>query len=199
MPKRLFVFLTALLIPFVVGIVLLLSRPDAQPPAVASEPAIVVPAHATSSAAEPRVEANATVLRTVDGDTFVARLDGEDGEWKIRMLGIDTPETVDPRRSVACFGKEASKKLAELLTGTRVRLESDPQADERDKYGRLLKNVILEDGTDVNAFMVREGFAHAYLSFPLNPARKRELKGLEALAKAASAGLWSNGACPVHS
>lgn len=198
MPKRLFVFLSSLLVPLLVAIFLIATEPRVEAPIVAAQDVPPVE-QATSTAPEAKVQANATVLRTVDGDTFVATLDGEDGEWKIRMLGIDTPETVDPRRPVACFGKEASKKLAELLTGKRVRLESDPQADERDKYDRLLKNVILEDGTDVNALMVREGFAHAYLSFPLNPARKRELKGLEALAKAASAGLWSNNACPVHS
>lgn len=141
------------------------------------------------------VETNALITRVVDGDTFEARLDGDDTVWKVRMLGINTPETVDPRRPVECYGKEASGHLKKLLDGKRVRLESDEQADERDKYDRLLRNVILEDGTDVNAAMVRDGFAYAYLSFPLNKSRKQELKMLQELARASSAGLWSEATC----
>ncbi len=134
---------------------------------------------------------NATVLRVVDGDTFVARLDNEPGEWTIRMLGINTPETVDPRKSVECFGKEASEKLKALLSPESwIQLADDPKADERDKYDRLLRNVFLPDGTDVNALMVRDGFAYAYLSFPLNADRKKELKQLETEAKKERRGLW---------
>lgn len=139
--------------------------------------------------------ANASVEKVVDGDTIEAKLDSEDKIYKIRFLGINTPETVDPRRPVECFGKEASNKMKELLTGKRIRLEADPQADERDKYGRLLRNVFLEDGTDVNAYMVREGYAYAYLSFPLDAKRKKELKKLQEDAKMAQRGLWNPESC----
>lgn len=142
------------------------------------------------------VETNATVVRVVDGDTFIARMDSEAGEWKVRMLGMNTPETVDPRKPVQCFGKQASEKLHTMLTGKRVRLIADPQADERDKYQRLLRNIQLEDGTDVNALMIKEGFAYAYLSFPLDPVRKRELKTLEEQARLLKVGLWAPTACP---
>jgi micrococcal nuclease len=94
------------------------------------------------------------------------------------------------------MGKQASDFTKSLLTGKRVRLEADPQADERDKYDRLLRNVILEDGTDVNARLVRDGYAHAYLSFPLTPARKVELRGLQEQAKTARVGLWDPAICP---
>ncbi|MCI0479406.1 thermonuclease family protein [Candidatus Uhrbacteria bacterium] len=144
------------------------------------------------------VEANATVLRVIDGDTFVAALDAEPGEWKVRLLGVDTPETVDPRKEVQCMGKEASEFVKGLLTGKRVRLEADPQADERDKYDRLLRNVLLEDGTDVNAYLVRQGYAHAYLSFPLTPERKVELRDVQEQAKADTVGLWDPARCPIE-
>ncbi len=141
------------------------------------------------------VETNAQVVKVVDGDTITIKMDADGKEHKIRFLGINTPETVDPRKPVECFGKEASAKMHELADGKRVRLEPDPQADDQDKYGRLLRNVFLEDGTDLNAYMVREGFAYAYLSFPLDPLRKKELKNLENDAKMAKRGLWNPDAC----
>lgn len=144
-----------------------------------------------STATSVVVETNATVTRVKDGDTIVVKqTDGRD--VTVRLLGVDTPETVDPRKTVQCFGKEASNFSKTTLDGTRIRLDADPQADERDKYGRLLRNVTLEDGTDYNAFLVKEGYAYAYLSFPLAPARKVELKKLEEEAKAAKRGLWGD-------
>jgi micrococcal nuclease len=137
---------------------------------------------------------NAFVTRAVDGDTLEATLD--DGTVaKIRLLGVNTPESVDPRRPVECFGKEASKHMAELVAGKRVLLAPDPQADEVDKYGRLLRNVFLEDGTDVNAALIRDGYAYAYLDFPLNKLRKIELARLQDEAKMAERGLWSPETC----
>lgn len=153
-----------------------------------SVPAVDV---ATSST----VQTNAFIVRAVDGDTLVAKLDGEAEEATIRLLGINTPETVDPRRPVECFGKEASARMHAFVDGRRVRLNPDLQADERDKYGRLLRNVILEDGMDANAAMVRDGYAYAYLSFPLAPARKAELKKLENNARMARRGLWNPQTC----
>lgn len=141
------------------------------------------------------VATNALVVRAVDGDTLLARLDGESAEARIRLLGINTPETVDPRTPVECFGKEASQRMHELVDGKRVRLDADPQADERDKYDRLLRNVVLEDGTDLNAAMVKDGYASAYLSFPLNPVRKRELKKLQEDARIGGRGLWNPTTC----
>ncbi|MDQ7814974.1 MAG: thermonuclease family protein [Patescibacteria group bacterium] len=147
-------------------------------------------------AAVVKLETNASVTKVVDGDTLEVKIDEDDKARKIRMLGINTPETVDPRKTVECYGKEASAKMHELAEGKRVRLEADPQADEQDKYGRLLRNVFLDDGTDLNAHMVREGYAYAYLSFPLNPLRKQELKDLENDAKMAGRGLWNTAKCP---
>lgn len=139
----------------------------------------------------PAVQTNAIVERVVDGDTLQVRFDvGETAT--IRLLGVNTPETVDPRKTVECFGKEASAFSHDQLEGKLVRLDADPKADERDKYGRLLRNLTLENGTDFNAKLVAEGYAHAYLSFPLDPVRKKQLSDLEAAAKEAKKGLWGD-------
>lgn len=149
---------------------------------------IIQVAHSTST--------NAAVIHVVDGDTIDATLDSEPTtKYRIRLLGVNTPETVDPRKTVECFGKQASDFSKSKLSSKRVRLESDPQADERDKYDRLLRNVYLEDGTDFNAMLVEQGYAYAYLSFPLNADRKTQLRKLEAQAKAAGRGLWAAGVC----
>jgi micrococcal nuclease len=140
------------------------------------------------------LETNATVTHVVDGDTLDAVFD--DGlEARIRFLGVNTPETVDPRKEVECFGSQASDFSKEMLSGARVLLAPDPQADERDKYGRLLRNVYLEDGTDFNALLVEKGYAYAYLSFPLDKERKAQLKRLENEARDAKRGLWAMDAC----
>jgi micrococcal nuclease len=138
---------------------------------------------------------NALAIRAVDGDTIEVRIDGASEDVKVRLLGVDTPESVDPRRPVECFGKEASKYTASHVDGRRVRLEADPKADEVDKYGRLLRNVILADGTDLNASLVSDGYAHAYLSFPLDARRKAELTRLQEGARLAKRGLWNPDTC----
>ncbi len=200
MSQRFTFFIAVLTFGFVGAVLLIRSGHDVAlylPPTPASVSIPVATSsrpHPQNSVASSTVQTNATVVRVVDGDTFEARLDG-DGDWKIRMLGINTPESVDPRRSVECFGKEASAHAKQILEGKRVRLEADPRADERDKYGRLLRNVYLEDGTDVNAEEVRDGFAYAYLSFPLTPARKQQLRTLEAEARVGERGLWSPTTC----
>ena len=72
------------------------------------------------------------VVKVVDGDTIDVQI-GEKIE-RVRMIGVDTPETVDPRKTAQCFGKEASNKTKEMLGGKNVRLESDSTQDDRDKY-----------------------------------------------------------------
>ena len=138
---------------------------------------------------------NALVVRTVDGDTLEVSEDGKADSEKIRLLGVNTPESVDPRKPVECFGKEASHFTDELMTGKRVELVSDPTADNVDKYGRLLRFVELEDGTNLNETLLREGYAYAYLSFPLSAEKKALYHALEQEAKAAERGLWSPDTC----
>lgn len=144
---------------------------------------------------ETGIQTNALITRVIDGDTVEALLDGETSVVKVRFLGVDTPESVDPRRGVQCFGKEASAYTKRLLQGQRVELREDLQADDRDKYGRLLRNILREDGMDVNATLIAEGYAQAYLSFPLSAKRKAQLRLLQEQAKTEERGLWSPSTC----
>jgi micrococcal nuclease len=169
------------------------SPPRSMSPSLAPPPAAAV--SSTDAIATATTTTNAFVVRDVDGDTIVARYDGQREDVKIRFLGINTPESVDPRKPVECFGHEASAHTKAMLEGKRIRLDPDPQADETDKYGRLLRNIVMEDGTDYNASLVRDGYAYAYLDFPLNKQRKVFLANLQKEAQAAQRGLWSPATC----
>jgi micrococcal nuclease len=127
-------------------------------------------------------EESALVAYIVDGDT----IELENGQ-RVRYIGIDTPESVDERTSVQCFGKEASKKNAELVLNKRVRLEKD--VSETDKYGRLLRYVYVDD-VFVNDFLVREGYAYA-ASFPPDVKYRDKLHLAEQDAREANIGLWN--------
>ncbi len=126
------------------------------------------------------------VTSVVDGDTFKIRL-GKKVET-VRIIGIDTPETKDPRKPVQCYGKEASKKLTTLLRGKTVTLEKNP-AEERDKYKRLLRYVSLK-GKDIGAGMINDGYAFSYKTFP-HP-RLEDYNALEKTAQDGSKGLWGS-------
>jgi len=101
-----------------------------------------------------------SVVKVVDGDTLSVSINGK--TETIRLIGINTPETVDPRKPVECFGKEASNKAKELLSGKRVRLETDSTQGDRDKYGRLLRYVWLEYDIFFNKQMISDGYAYEY-------------------------------------
>lgn len=139
----------------------------------------------TAFAAAPQTE-QGKVTSVVDGDTFKVKL-GKKVET-IRVIGIDTPETKDPRKPVQCYGKEASKKLTTLLRGKTVMLEKNP-AEERDKYGRLLRYVSLK-GKDIGAGMISDGYAFSYKIFP-HP-RLEDYNVLEQKARDANKGLWGS-------
>lgn len=150
---------------------------------------------ATVATEEETVTEHATyysVIKVVDGDTLTIDRDGS--PVTVRLIGIDTPETVDPRTTVECFGTEASNKAKELLTGKRVRIETDTTQGERDKYERLLAYVYLEDGLFINEYMVLEGFAYEY-TYAVPYVYQKEFKEAEALARIQEKGLWEQGVC----
>lgn len=130
---------------------------------------------------------DAVVEKHVDGDTIVVS-----GGRKVRLIGIDTPETKDPRKPVQCFGREAALVTASLVpVGERVRLVAD--VEPFDRYGRTLAYVYrLRDGLFVNAELVRLGYASVY-TYPPNVAHAEEFVALGRRAREAGAGLW--GAC----
>lgn len=134
------------------------------------------------------VESNATVTRVVDGDTVVVDVGGLDET--LRLIGIDTPETVKPNSPVECFGPEASTFTKHLLPeGAPVRLVRDVEA--RDDYGRLLVYVYLaSDGTFVNLQLVQQGYA-TLLTFPPNVAHVDDFVAAARSAQQAGLGLWA--------
>lgn len=135
-----------------------------------------------------RVESGeATVTRVVDGDTIQVRVGG--GDEKIRLIGIDTPETHGPGGLRECFGAEATRRAQDLLpTGTKVRLVRD--IEPRDRYGRLLAYVYrIADGLFVNLALAAEGYA-ATLAYPPNVAHAKDLDAATRAARGAGRGLW---------
>ena len=132
------------------------------------------------------------VIKVVDGDTIEVAINNK--KEKIRLIGIDTPETVDPRKPVQCFGKEASNKAKEMLSGKKVLLEIDLTQGERDKYKRLLRYVFLENGLNFNKYMIEQGFAHEY-TYDLPYKYQKEFKQAEQEAMQAGRGLWANNIC----
>jgi micrococcal nuclease len=127
------------------------------------------------------------VTRIVDGDTIHVAVDGR--EEKVRYIGVDTPESVKPGTPVQCFAKRASAFNERLLAGERVRLVRD--AEERDRYGRLLAYVYrARDGLFVNAALVRRGYA-VPLTIPPNVAHEHQFRELAANARRKGRGLWS--------
>ena len=131
---------------------------------------------------------NATVERVIDGDTISVKIEGR--SETVRLIGIDTPESVAPFRPVQCFGKEASLYLETMLpAGTEVTLVRD--VEFRDVYDRLLGYVVRSrDGLFINLELVTAGYA-AVLNYPPNDYYADVLARAEADAIAAGGGLWS--------
>ena len=149
--------------------------------------------HAASGGSGPSTTAgvltpNATLVRVTDGDTITVRLDGRNE--KVRLIGIDTPETKKPDTPVQCFGPEASAFTESLLPeGTALYLERD--VEPRDRFGRLLAYVYLAaDGTFVNLEIVRQGYARL-LTIPPNVAHVDEFVEAARAAERDDIGLWA--------
>lgn len=130
------------------------------------------------------------VTKITDGDTIRIN-DGSPKGLRIRLIGIDAPETRKVREKSMCYGREAKAYLTNLLRGKEVRYELDK--DPKDQYGRTLAYVYLRDGTFVNAEMVRNGYAIAVVFRP-NVKYEKHLRQLQDEAKAERRGLWQN--CP---
>ena len=134
----------------------------------------------------------ARVVRVVDGDTVVIQSGGS--EMTLRLIGLDTPESVDPRRPVECFGREASARARALLEGQRVFLESDPSQGERDRYDRLLRFLWLPDGRLFNLEMIAEGYATEY-TYSVPSRYQDSFRAAQRAAREAGRGLWSPESC----
>lgn len=125
-----------------------------------------------------------TIVRVVDGDTLLL-----DGHERVRLIGVNTPESVDPRRPVERFGKEAAAFTRRLAEGRRARLEFDQE--RYDRHGRTLAYVYLEDGTFVNAEIIRRGYGYAFTRYPYRFAT--DFRAFEREAREQRRGLWAGG------
>lgn len=160
-------------------------RKSAEPsPAATISAAASTPAPPPSAAPEGLTPA--PVVRVVDGDTIEVLIDGR--EQRVRYIGIDTPETVDPRRPVECFGRAAGERNRQLVEDRTVGLERD--VSETDRFGRLLRYVWVQ-GVMVNAALVAEGYAAA-ATFPPDVKYAETFAALEAEARASGRGLWGS-------
>lgn len=129
------------------------------------------------------------VKRVVDGDTLILN----NGQ-KTRLIGVDTPETKHPKKPVEYFGKETTAFTQKMVQGKRVRIEFEPgntSTGHKDKYGRTLAYVFLEDGTFLNAEIIKQGYGFAYTRFPFRYLD--EFRRLEREAREQGRGLWGKG------
>lgn len=133
------------------------------------------------------------VVKVVDGDTITVQRDGQ--KHTVRLIGIDTPESVHPNQAVECFGKEASTFLKTQLEQRQVFLVNDPSQQDLDKYQRWLRFVYRDDGAFMNELLVQEGFAQEY-TYQTPHQFQALFRQREQEAKAQQKGLWNPAACP---
>lgn len=152
--------------------------------------ATVVPGSTVASNSGTKIPAGAMrarVIRVVDGDTIIVDIPGR-GDFRLRYIGINTPESVDPRRSAEYYGEEAAAKNRELVEGKTVWLEKD--TSETDQFDRLLRYVYLADGTMVNEELVRLGYTRAR-SYPPDLKYQDRFRAAEQEARSAARGFWA--------
>lgn len=133
-----------------------------------------------------------SITSVVDGDTVKIDIDGKITTF--RLIGMNTPEVVDPRTPVQCFGQEASNKAKELLSNQKVRIEKDPASGEVDKYGRSLAYIYREDGLFFNKHMIEQGYAYEY-TYDIPYKYQAEFKEAQKSAQDNKRGLWSTDTC----
>ncbi len=146
------------------------------------------------------------VDHVVDGDTLVVNVAGN--PVTVRLIGMDTPETVDPRKPVGCYGPEASAEAKRIFGShsddgsSTVYLERDRSVGDYDKYGRVLAYVVLPldvasgTPTTYNEYMIRNGYAREYTYLNQSYANQQVFKLAERQAKKQHLGLWDLKTCP---
>ncbi|MDP9317285.1 MAG: thermonuclease family protein [Chloroflexota bacterium] len=174
-------------------------EPTQEPPTPTQEPTQQPPTATPAPTSDPLAYPvmpdglpEAQVVEIIDGDTVDVLLNGK--VERLRLIGLDTPETKDPRKPVQCFGKEASAQAAKILTGQTVLLEEDASQDTRDKYDRLLRYVWLPDGKLYNLEMIIGGFAHEY-TYETPYKYQAVFKKEEAAARERGWGFWAVTSC----
>ncbi|MBU6335431.1 MAG: thermonuclease family protein, partial [Chloroflexi bacterium] len=170
------------------------ATPEPAAPSATPEPAApsATPEPAAPDSAVSGDQITGTVSRVIDGDTIDVAVAGD--TVRVRLIGVDTPESVHPSKPVECYGREASAFLRELVQGRTVILETDPSQDAVDRYGRWLRYVRLDDGTLVNQEIIARGYGFEY-TFRTPHAYRDAFRAAEAQARDAAAGMWAPEAC----
>ena len=132
------------------------------------------------------------VVKVIDGDTIVVDISGK--KETLRLIGIDAPEIGGNSSKNKCFGKEAEEFAKNILSDASIELEEDESQNDRDKYGRLLRYIILKDGSNFNKTLIREGLAKEY-TYKTPYKYQKEFKNAETEARKAKKGLWSDNTC----
>lgn len=175
-------------------------RSDLFPPDAASTrpshnvltPTPVLPPPSPTSLTLPERLERAVVINVADGDTIEVSLGGV--IERVRLIGVDTPETSHPSRPVECFGREAAAFTRAMLDGRTVLLEADPSQDNRDRFNRLLRFVWRPDGRLVNYEIIAQGYGFEY-TFRAPYRYQAQFREAERAARAAQAGLWAPETC----
>lgn len=144
---------------------------------------------ASPTAATEPTATTALVLKIVDGDTIDIRDDNR-GRLRVRILGIDTPETQKPGFTVGCWGPEATEFAKVTMLGQRVALVTDPTQDRTDRYGRTLAYLVRADGWDYSVEAARAGTAQSYVYAHHPVSRYDAIAAAETEARDARRGLW---------
>lgn len=133
------------------------------------------------------------VSRVVDGDTL--DVENSQGTIRIRLIGVNTPESVAPNRPDECYGKEASGYVTQVMLGSTVTLELDRDKPLEDKYGRVLAYVRKSDGTLLNKEIIEKGYGYEYTYQGEKYAYSQEFKKAESFARENTLGLWAQATC----
>ena len=144
------------------------------------------------ASASPEIQGQAELIRVIDGDTIVVNIDGK--EEKIRIIGIDTPESVKPNTPVECFAQEATQEITDFLAKPGIlSISTDPTQDSRDNYGRLLAHVFMNE-INIGEHMIRDGYAYEY-TYRDPYIYQLEYRAAEKEARINKRGLWSADSC----
>lgn len=165
----------------------------AQPEAKDLNTPVTVEEIETSNQKLPSSQEYFKVVRVIDGDTIDVFI--EEKKERVRLIGLNTPEVVDPNRPAQCFGKEASDYAHKLLDNQQVHLVADPVAGDRDKFGRLLRYVYRTDGLFIQEDIILRGFGFEYTYRNQKYAKRSVLQSAQNIAKQSAEGLWSPNTC----
>lgn len=156
---------------------------------------LIMPIYSFAASSNTTTREKAKVYNVTDGDTVKVRINGKN--FVVRLIGVDTPETKDPRKTVQCFGKEASAYTKKILLNQTITLESDKASGNKDKYGRLLRYVFLADGTNFNRQLIANGYAYEYTYKSTIYRYQTKFKQAQKDAREKKQGLWADNVCNI--